>query len=67
MNFDDPCPNCGHRRKRSVTSTDPNAPGLFGLWRGEGDVHMQGIAKVGTVILACLLLVGIMQWLHITL
>jgi hypothetical protein len=65
--YDDPCPNCGHRRKRTVMSTDPEAPGIVGLWKGEGNVHMQGIAKIGTVLIACLILVGVMQMLHITL
>lgn len=55
--YEDPCPNCGHRRKRMVMSTDPSKPGLIGLWKGEGnDPFMRLIAKTGTLLLGSLFL-----------
>lgn len=50
MAFEDsPCPHCGHRRKRYLMSTDPTAPGLGGLLRGEGDPFMQRVAVAAVV------------------
>lgn len=57
--YDDPCPNCGHKRKRYLMSTDPNAPGLLGLLRGEGDRVMQAVARLAVLLVVFAAAVGV--------
>lgn len=45
-------------------SVNPDAPGLIGLWRGEGDSFMQVIAKVGTLVIIFLIVLGLLVILH---
>lgn len=49
---DNPCPNCGHHRRRYLMSSDPDAPGLRGLLRGEGDPLIGRIAWTAVLIAA---------------
>lgn len=58
---DSSCPSCGYRRKKYVMSVDSEAPGLRGLWNGEGGPMMQLIAKAGTLILSALCLAEIIH------
>lgn len=55
--YDDPCPNCGHRRKRTVMSTDPNAPSPWAMfWHGEGEPWQVIMSRLGFVLLVPLIL-----------
>ncbi len=60
----DVCPHCGQRIKPMTMSVNPDAPGLIGLWRGEGDSFMQVIAKVGTLVIIFLIVLGLLVILH---
>lgn len=59
MNLHDPCPNCGHRRKPQMMSTNPDAPSFFKLLRGEGELPMRIVAWAGAIILPVLFIQGI--------
>lgn len=67
MRLDDPCPKCGHRRKPTLMSTNPNAPGLFELLKGEGDPFMQRLAWCAVMLSAVVTLVAILALLHVRL
>jgi hypothetical protein len=54
------CPNCGHQfpdtGRDYLMKTNSDAPGLGGLLRGEGDLVMRAIARIGICVLLFLLL-----------
>lgn len=61
----DPCPRCGHRRKPTLMSVNPDAPGLFELLKGNGDPLMQRLAHLAVIFAAVLTLVGILAVLRV--
>lgn len=65
MHDRDPCPVCGHRRKPTLMSANPAAPGLIELLKGNGDAFMQQLAKAGVMLAAVLTLVGILAAFHV--
>lgn len=58
MALEDSCPHCGHRRKPYLVSTDPDAPGLLGLLRGDGDRAMQALARLAVLLVVFAAAVG---------
>lgn len=66
--WEDSCPNCGHRRKRQVMSTDPDAPSPWQMfYHGEGEFWQVVMSRFGFMILMPLILAEILHLLHITL
>lgn len=65
--YDDPCPKCGHRRKRQLMSTDPNGPSLSAMWEGDAEPWQFLLLRVGTIAISVVILVGLMTILHLNL
>lgn len=67
MHDRDPCPVCGHRRKPTLMSANPDAPGFVELLKGKGEPLMQRIAWSAALFAAVLVLVGVLAVVQVRL